>query len=108
MYIYTYIYIYIYILDDEDEEPEPSSGVFENKAPSNDYTPLTNDVIEISPHLQGNVKAWFTNAVLAIGAPLGLGETASARKVIIFETEVILSISLFLFFMKKNIIPNEK
>jgi hypothetical protein len=40
-------------------------------------------------HLKDDVKAWFANAVLAIGAPLGLGESASARKVIIFENEII-------------------
>jgi hypothetical protein len=57
MYINTFIYIYI---DESDDEPEYSSGVFENdeepEAPANDYTPMSNDVIEISPHLQGNVK----------------------------------------------------
>ena len=38
--------------------------------------------------MQKNVQFWFNNAVLTIGAPLGLGEVAGKKKVTIFENEV--------------------
>ena len=38
--------------------------------------------------MQKDVRAWFDSAVLTVGSPLNLGQTADQRKALLFENEV--------------------
>ena len=38
--------------------------------------------------MQEDVRAWFDAAVLTVGTPLALGQTADQRRALLFENEV--------------------
>ena len=71
-------------LGDDDDEEVPFSPPSQSANGSGSQMPLKG----IPQAMEKNVLFWFNNAVLTIGTPLELGETAEQKKVTLFENEV--------------------
>ena len=74
--------------DDDDDDEVPFSSHSQSQSQSANGSAIQKPVKGVPPSMEKNVRFWFNNAVLTIGTPLDLGETAGQKKVTLFENEV--------------------
>ena len=74
--------------DDDDDDEVPFSSHSQSQSQSANGSASQKPVKGVPPSMEKNVRFWFNNAVLTIGTPLDLGETAGQKKVTLFENEV--------------------
>ena len=75
-------------LDDDDDDDDEVPFSSHSQSQSANGSASQNPVKGVPPSMEKNVRFWFNNAVLTIGTPLDLGETAGQKKVTLFENEV--------------------